>query len=152
CYFRSQHDNQSWVAAFTAVLDVCALMISYATGPVKWQAQLTFAISRHAVVDLAEVLRIPLTHTNADRLPKEDVAAVRGLLVECGASQNCAEVGDMKLAELREMYEPYLAGLASRLQMPLPGWGVGARYVENWKRSAWGKISSGPGSTSLPGD
>ncbi len=22
CYFRSQHDNQSWLAAFTAVLDV----------------------------------------------------------------------------------------------------------------------------------
>ena len=26
CYFRSQHDNQSWLAAFAAVLDVCALL------------------------------------------------------------------------------------------------------------------------------
>ena len=25
CFFRSQHDNQSWLAAFTAILDVCAL-------------------------------------------------------------------------------------------------------------------------------
>ena len=32
CYFRSQHDNQSWLAAFTAVLDVSALMIAYGTG------------------------------------------------------------------------------------------------------------------------
>ena len=58
CYFRSQHDNQSWLAAFTTVLDVSALIIAYGTGAAKWQAQLTFAISRHAVVDLAEVLRV----------------------------------------------------------------------------------------------
>ncbi len=58
CYFRSQHDNQSWLAAFTAVLDVSALMIAYGKDAAKWQAQLTFAISRHAVVDLGEVLRV----------------------------------------------------------------------------------------------
>jgi hypothetical protein len=27
-YFRSQHDNQSWVAALTTVLDVCALIVA----------------------------------------------------------------------------------------------------------------------------
>src|SRR5579864_5665581 len=59
CYFRSQHDNQSWLAAFTAVLDVSALLIAYGEGTAKWQSQLTFAIARHAVVDLAEVLRVP---------------------------------------------------------------------------------------------
>ncbi len=57
CFFRSQHANQSWLAAFTAILDVCALLIAYGEGESKWQAQLTFAISRHAVVDLSQVLR-----------------------------------------------------------------------------------------------
>jgi hypothetical protein len=42
------------------------------------------------------------------------------------------------------MYEPYLVGLSERLLMPLPSWGVGAKVVENWKRSAWGRISSEP--------
>ena len=32
CYFRSQHDNQSWLAAMTTVLDVTALMIAYGEG------------------------------------------------------------------------------------------------------------------------
>src|SRR5580704_9477009 len=59
CYFRSQHDNQSWLAAFTAILDVCALLIAYGEGTAKWQSRLTFAIARHAVVDLGEVLRVP---------------------------------------------------------------------------------------------
>jgi hypothetical protein len=144
CYFRSQHDNQSWLAAFAAVLDVSALLIAYGEGTAKWQSQLTFAIARHAVVDLAEVLRVPASRPAQDRLPPQEVAAVRNLLVECRASSKCGESGDKKLLELREMYEPYLNGLSLRLLMPLPSWGVGHRFVENWKRSAWGKISSGP--------
>ena len=145
CYFRSQHDNQSWLAAFTTVLDVSALIVAYGTGSAKWQAQLTFAISRHAVVDLAEVLRVPPLHPAKDRLPPEDIVEVRNLLVECGAAGKCSESEDIKLKELRKMYEPYLNGLSSRLLMPLPSWGVGAHFVENWKRSAWGRISSAPG-------
>jgi hypothetical protein len=146
CYFRSQHDNQSWLAAFAAVLDVCALLIAYGEGSAKWQSQLTFAIARHAVVDLAEVLRVPASPPVKDRLPPEEVAQVRDLLVECRASNKCGDAGDMKLAKLREMYEPYLNGLSLRLLMPLPSWGVGATFVENWKRSAWGRISSASGS------
>ena len=144
CYFRSQHDNQSWLAAFTAVLDVSALLIAYGEGTAKWQSQLTFAIARHAVVDLAEVLRVPASRPAQDRLPPKEVAQVRDLLVECRASSKCGESGDKKLIELREMYESYLNGLSLRLLMPLPTWGIGHRFVENWKRSAWGKISSGP--------
>ncbi len=141
-YFRSQHDNQSWLAALTAVLDVSALLIAYGEGTAKWQSQLTFAIARHAVVDLAEVLRVPACPPLTDRLPPDDVAQVRDLLLECRASRRCGQAGDKKLLELREMYEPYLNGLSSRLLMPLPSWGVGAKFVENWKRTAWGKISS----------
>jgi len=151
CYFRSQHDNQSWLAAFTTVLDVSALLIAYGDGESKWQAQLTFAIARHAVVDLAEVLRVPASHPAQDRLPPKDLAQIRALLLECHASNKCGESGDKKLHELREMYEPYLNGLSMHLMMPLPSWGVGHQFTENWKRSAWGKISSrstGPGSSS----
>jgi hypothetical protein len=144
CYFRSQHDNQSWLAAFTAVLDVSALIVAYGSGAAKWQAQMTFAISRHAVADLSEVLRVTPLHPAKDRLPPEDVTEVRNLLVECHAAGKCSESEDVKLRELRKMYEPYLNGLSSRLLMPLPSWGVGAQFVENWKRSAWGRISSAP--------
>jgi hypothetical protein len=151
CYFRSQHDNQSWLAAFTAVLDVSALMIAYGTGEAKWQAQLTFAIARHAVADLAEVLRVRPIPPHANRLPPEDLAGVRSLLTESGAPK-CSEAGDLKLKELRSMYEPYLNGLSRRLLMPLPSWGVGAKFVENWKRTAWNRISSESTGQKSPGD
>ncbi len=102
CYFRSQHDNQSWLAAFTTVLDVCALLIAYGEGTAKWQSRLTFAIARHAVVDLAEVLRVAPFQPAQDRLPPNEVPQVRNLLVECRPSSKCGGEGDKKLIELRE--------------------------------------------------
>src|SRR5216683_5793156 len=107
CYFRSQHDNQSWLAAFTAVLDVSALLIAYGEGTAKWQSQLTFAIARHAVLDLAEVLRVKPLRPPQDRLPPGDVMQIRNLLMECRGSAKCGQAEDKKLHELREMYEPY---------------------------------------------
>src|SRR6266849_4858691 len=141
CYFRSQHDNQSWLAALTAVLDVSALIIAYGVGEAKWQAQLTFAISRHAIADLCEGLSVRRLAPVAERLPLRDLAEVRGLLTESGTGK-CTEAGDLKLSELRSMYEPQLNGLSRRLRMPLPSWGVGAKFVENRKRTAWDRISS----------
>src|SRR5262249_56174831 len=58
-YFRSQHDNQSWVASLTAILDTCALVLVGVEGACQRQAELTFAIARHAVVDLSQVFGTP---------------------------------------------------------------------------------------------
>ena len=37
CYYRSQHDNQSWLSALTAILDTCALLISVVPGAASRQ-------------------------------------------------------------------------------------------------------------------
>ena len=81
CFFRSQHDNQSWLAAFTAILDVCALLIAYGEGETKWRAQLTFAIARHAVADLCEILRVHPSPCRPERLPDADLPQARALLL-----------------------------------------------------------------------
>ena len=54
--FRSQHINQSWLGALTTILDVSALIIVGIDGIASNQARLTFAMARHAVVDLAQVV------------------------------------------------------------------------------------------------
>jgi len=139
CFFRSQHDNQSWMAAFTAILDVCALLIAYGEGDTRWQAQLTFAIARHAVVDMSQVLKLSPSRPAPDRLPPEDLPQVRGLLTQCGVSE-CTASGDAKLNELRAMYEPYLWSLSKLLLMPLPSWGV--KVAADRDTTVWGRISS----------
>ena len=74
-YFRSQHEHQSWLGALTAVLDASALvMVGVEGGPVR-QAQLTFAMARHAVVDLAQAAGV------APRASGSGQAAARGLPV-----------------------------------------------------------------------
>lgn len=139
CFFRSQHDNQSWVAAFTAILDTCALLIAYGEGETKWQAQLTFAICRHAIADLAQIFYIDAHKPQTDRLPDQDLPKVRSLLVECGVP-GCTEMGDAKLKELRLLYEPYLSGLSKLLLMPLPSWGVETPVGQG--NTVWGRITS----------
>ena len=139
CFFRSQHDNQSWIAAFTAILDTCALLIAYGEGETKWQAQLTFAICRHAVADLAQIFYIDSRMPDVNRLPAQDLPKVRSLLLECGVP-GCTEAGDAKLKELRLLYEPYLNGLSRLLMMPLPSWGVETPVGQ--ENTVWGRITS----------
>jgi hypothetical protein len=140
CYFRSQHDNQSWLAALTAILDTCALLISCVEGALLWQSQLAFAISRHALVDLAQVLQIP-PRPCADRLSDADFEEFRKLLSAAGIAADSSGA-ERKLRDLRSMYEPYISGFSERLLMPYPSWRVAAGPADNWKTSAWEKISS----------
>src|SRR5260221_1078511 len=45
CYFRSQHDNQSWLAAFTAVSVSSALLLALITGEANWSRDLPWPLS-----------------------------------------------------------------------------------------------------------
>jgi len=142
CYFRSQHDNQSWLAALTTVLDTCALVMVGVEGLPAWQAKLTFAMARHAVVDLAQIFRTAPAAPQAcvTRLFPGDLERLREILEHNGASLKDGEEAELKLEELRLMYEPYVSALSAMLLMPLPPWILGSDAIDNWKTSAWGRI------------
>src|SRR5262249_13130303 len=76
-YYRSQHDNQSWVAALTTILDTCTLLIVTVKDQDAYQAQLTFAMARHAAVDLALVFKVIPQPPQPDRLPLERAELLR---------------------------------------------------------------------------
>jgi hypothetical protein len=142
CYFRSQHDNQSWLSSLTTILDTCALLLVGVGDMPTWQAKLTFAMARHAVVDLAQIFRtIPATPQHgSSRLLPGDLQRMREILANNGTFLRDGEEAEKKLAELRGMYEPYVCALSERLLMPLPPWIVGKEAIDNWKTSAWGRI------------
>ena len=81
-----------------------------------------------------------------DRLPPEDLSHVRDLLVECGVP-DCTNSGDLKLQELRAMYEPNLNGLSKLLLMPIPSWGV--HLPPHRHPTMWDRISSQEASPDL---
>jgi hypothetical protein len=142
CYFRSQHDNQSWLGALTTVLDTCALVMVGVDGAPVWQARMTFAMARHAVVDIAQVFRTkPTGDWNGDtRLSNSELDRMRHILAENGIRLSDSAETEQRLLELRLMYEPYVSALSEWLLMPLPPWILPPDAIDNWKTSAWGRI------------
>jgi hypothetical protein len=138
-YFRSQHDNQSWLAALTSILDACAFIITNMEGPVVRQAQLTFAMARHAVVDLALILRSSPREPEVDRLPPVELALMRTVLKTEGINIQEGDDKAGKLMELRRMYEPYVHSLSLRLHLTVPPWITEMNKYDNWQISAWGR-------------
>jgi Ion channel len=138
CYYRSQHDNQSWLSALVAILDTCALLISVIEGTPSRQAQLTFVMARHALIDLGHVFQIQQMptwqrHSEADRLPPAEFDRLCGALGDvhlrlCGdpASAN-------RLHTIRALYEPHAFALADYLRMPLPVWVASPKENDQWR-------------------
>jgi voltage-gated potassium channel Kch len=135
-YFRSQHDNQSWVAAITVILDVCALVLAGVKEKTPHQTKLTFAIARHAVVDLSQVFFAEPRPLAADRLSPAGWQRLMRGLEEVGISPKAPDRVEARLRELRAMYEPYVNGLAEYLEFPLPGWLPAVSALDDWQTSA----------------
>lgn len=142
CYFRSQHDNQSWLATLTTVLDTCALVMVGLDKVPGWQARLTFAMARHAVVDIAQIFeKAPRTvQCCTARLSNAELETLHKVLLNHGIRLREGAEADLKLLQFREMYEPYVFALSEWLMMPLPPWALPEDAIDNWKTSAWGRI------------
>src|ERR1700676_3729950 len=72
-FFRSQHSNQSSLSALTTMLDVTSLIITGVDGIHPEQAKLTFAMARHAVVDLAQVVNPKYSPAEVGPLPRDNL-------------------------------------------------------------------------------
>lgn len=139
--YRSQHDNESWLAAVTTIADICALIIVGVDGIPTRQAQLTFAMVRHAVVDLTQVLLTKPLHLTPDRLSHEDFQRLRELLTDSGAHLRAPESAEARLSELRHLYEPYVNALSRYLLLEIPSWFPPENAKDNWQTSAWEKAA-----------
>jgi hypothetical protein len=137
CFFRSQHDNQSWLAALSTVLDACSLVMVGIDGIPKWQAQLTFKMARHALVDISQVFNTsPLQH-DGSRMSREQLVELRAHLSAREIFLSADAEDEKTLDELRAMYEPFTLVLSQYLIMPLPDWLPQGRASDNWQTSAW---------------
>jgi hypothetical protein len=140
-YFRSQHDNESWLAALTAILDSTSVIMACMSGPCRNQAELTFAMARHAVADLSIVFDTPPREPDQDRLPAADLDRLTTELTRLGFDLSTDTTANKKLRDLRHMYEPYLYALANHLCLDVPPWIPAAGQMDNWQTSAWGTIT-----------
>jgi Ion channel len=136
-FFRSQHGNQSWLGALTTMLDVTSLIMTGVDGIHPDQAKLTFAMARHAAVDLAQVVNAQYSPQDSERLAAADLTRLRAELAGRGVTLDDGADAPARLAELRILYEPYLYALSRRLLMTLPPWIQADRKKDNWQSGPW---------------
>jgi len=141
CYFRSQHDNQSWLASLVAILDTCSLVIVGVERVDSFQARLTFAIGRHLLVDLSQTLGLG-PRADVDTRDHAQLAELRSWLAQAGVRLKEGEEVNRKLDELRAMYFPYACRLSDRLMMPLPPTLPPPKTRYNWETTAWSKTAT----------
>ena len=136
CYFRSQHNNQSWLSALTAILDTSSLLIAGVRGLEARQAQLTFAIARHALVDLSQIFNLRPVANAPDRLPPARCRELYDMLTAAGINLCYDESSRERLRQMRALYEPYAETLSRFLLMPLPQWFSDQPRKDNWQTVA----------------
>jgi hypothetical protein len=142
-YYRSQHDNESWLAALAAVTDACALLLAAVedlpdderTAAVPhFQARMTFATARLAIIEMAGVLTdVPPGATRPlHRLSAKALDDVRARLADAGLPLRDARALVRDLERARGGYEPHLETLGRRLALPVPPWVLPAARRDNW--------------------
>jgi hypothetical protein len=148
CFFRSQHGNQSWLGALTVVLDVTSLVLTGVEGFRTEQAKLTFAMARHAAVDLAQVVAAQYDPNARSRLTEDELHALRKTLVAAGLRIRETAEADQKLEKLRSLYEPYLEAMSRRLLLSLPPWMHSEKRKDNWQSGPWDRAIQAKGLSS----
>jgi hypothetical protein len=137
-YFRSQHTNQSWLAALTTILDACALvMMAGIDGGPKRQAQLTFAKAGQAVVELSQIFEPSPPRLAPDRLPSSSLSVLGKMLAENGVTLRDDVATEARLRELRRMYEPSVQALSDYLFVSLPQWFPICETPDSWQIRNW---------------
>jgi Ion channel len=135
--FRSHHENQSWLGSVTAIMDTAAFVMAGLEGLCKDQARFTFAMTRHAIVDIAQIFNCPPINPEKNRLTEGDLGHLCSTLSSAGLSINEKDNLKQELTELRKMYEPYVYSLSRYLHMTLPPWISKSRHPDNWETTRW---------------
>ncbi len=141
CYFRSQHDNQSWLSALVAILDSSSLLMSVVDAGCARQAQLTFAMARHAVVDLLLVFGLEAKPAGAagwqERLSDAQFDDLVRTLSLAGLQLRADSEAHLRLTKLRGLYEGQVFALSRYLALPLPPF-----LSHEPKRDTWMKVAN----------
>jgi hypothetical protein len=141
-FYRSQHPNQNWLAALAAITDCCVIVMVGLRDVPAFQAKMTFAMARLAMVELCRVFHLsPIPHSE-DRIVHGDFQALDAQLSASGLAWLDPPAAHHKVAEFDATYEPFLQALAKFLIIDLPSMAPRSENgngLDNWQRSVRGR-------------
>jgi hypothetical protein len=139
-YFRSSHDNESWISALGAVLDASTLVLTTVVDVPRGPAQMMYAMGRHAVEDLARFFAIPRDHQPGVERYEFDEARQR--LAKFGYTLVPPEDSWAAFARLRSEYAGPLNDMAKWFAAPPTQW-IGDRSYRRFTQDRHQDISAG---------
>jgi hypothetical protein len=122
-YFRSSHDNVSWISALGAVLDAAALVLTTITDVPRGHAKITKRVGAHLVEDISNNLRLSGDGSGVDEM---QFAEVYRRLGDAGYELEPEAEAWRAFARARASYAGRLQALADWWATPATEW-VGRR-------------------------
>lgn len=133
-YFRSSHDNESWVSALGAVLDASTLLVSTIEGEPRGPAWLLYKVGVHLVEDLSHFLDLPHDHDAGIEPFEFDEARAR--LQRAGYRLVEREEAWLEFEHLRGEYAAPLNAMARRFEIPPAQWIGDRSWIGHGRRAA----------------
>jgi hypothetical protein len=120
-FFRSSHDEQSWVGTLGTLLDAATLLMTAVDGVRDGQARIFYNVGRHAARDLARYFRVEDVEESAGIERAEFDHACERL---AAAGYTLLDDNDAwkRFCGLRSAYANRLNGLAAFFQIPPLQW------------------------------
>lgn len=125
-FFRSSHDDESWVGTLGALLDAASLAMTTLELRCHGEARILYAIGRHAVHDLAGFFRIGASPDDGPGITREEFDRACDRLSEVGCVLRDRETAWQDFARTRAEYAAKLDAMAQFFQIPPVQW-IGER-------------------------
>ena len=118
-FFRSSHDNVSWINALGAVLDAAVLVRTTVRNVPRAQAELTKRVGAHFVEDLSNLVGI---RADGSCLDREDFDVAYSLLGQAGYELEESEEAWASFQNERSTYAARLEAMAGYWAVPGTRW------------------------------
>jgi hypothetical protein len=119
CYFRSSHDNASWISALGAVLDAASLVLTTVRGVPHGPAKLMTRVGSHLVEDVSNFFRLEGDGAVVDRTAFD---SAQRRLAAAGYELEDADTAWRAFERVRGTYAGRLEALARFWATPAPIW------------------------------
>jgi hypothetical protein len=126
-FFRSSHDEQSWVGTLGTLLDAATLMITTLDGVRNGQARIFYSVGRHAARDLARYFRVDDAEESAG-IERSEFEHACNRLAATGYAVRDRDDAWKRFSGMRSGYAARLNGLAAFFEIPPLQW-IGDRSI-----------------------
>lgn len=119
-FFRSLHDQESWISTLGALLDASTLILTTVEGERQGPAKLMYRVGTHLVEDLSHTVHLEHEHTPGIERFEFDQACDR--LQAAGYGLRPRDAAWAAFADLRSTYASPLNVMANRWTIPPAQW------------------------------